>query len=146
MASDFTVLFDDRLHFGSHSGYFDDESICPARQLGSAVNFVGTNKTISFETPNIDSNQSAVLMYQSFDVTTPSNVITLNEIEIPDGIPLDTRRCAWKSNMHILAPGTLVSARANKLYIEALGESADPTASRDNFVITSAVIFYKTTG
>jgi hypothetical protein len=144
MASDFTVLFDDRLHFGSHAGFFDDETFCPAQQLGPPVTFAGASKTVSFETPDIDVGQPAVLMYQAFDVTTTQNVFTLNDIEIPGGIPVDTRRCEWKNNWHILAPGSLTSDRANTLYIEALGETGDAESRRDNFALTNAVILYKT--
>jgi hypothetical protein len=144
MASDFTVLFDDRLHFGSHPGYFNDETIYPIQRLGPGVTFVGADKTILFDTPNIDLKQSAVLMYQSFDVTVLRNIIKLNDAEIPGGIPVDANRCEWKSNLFILAPGSLMKDRTNTLYIEARGESVDAETNRDNFVLTSAVIFYKT--
>ena len=144
MACDFTVLFDDRLHFGSHPGYFDDETIYPAQCLGPGVTFVGADKTILFDTPNVDLKESAILLYQSFDVTVARNVIKLNHVDIPGGIPVDPRRCEWKSNQSILAPGYLVKDRTNMLYLEARGESADSEKSRDNFLLTSAVIFYKT--
>lgn len=144
MASDFTVLFDDRLHFGSHPGYFNDESIYPTQRLGPGVTFVGADKSILFDTPNIDLKLSAVLMYQSFDVTEPGNIIKLNDVEVPGGIPVDANRCEWKSNSFILAPGSLLQDRTNTLYIEARGESGDTETNRDNFVLTSAVIFYKT--
>ena len=69
MASDFTVIFKDRFHFGSHPGCFDDREIYSVERLEPGVTFVGGEKTILFETPGIDLNQPAVLMYQSFDVT-----------------------------------------------------------------------------
>lgn len=144
MASDFTVLFDDRLHFGSHPGHFNDESIYPTQRLGPAFTFVGAHKTILFDTPNIDLKQPAVLMYQSFDVTVLGNIIKLNDAQIPGGIPVDANRCEWKSNLFILAPESLMQDCTNKLYIEARGESADTETNRDNFVLTNAVVFYKT--
>lgn len=144
MASEFIVVFDDRLHFGSHPGCFDDTTIYELEQLGPGVKFVGAERTISFETPDIDLQQPAVLMYQSFDVTLPRNIFKLNDVEIPGGIPVTSRRGEWTSNLSALAPGSIIKDQANKLFIEARGETDDPDTNRDNFVLTSAVVLYKT--
>lgn len=144
MASDFIVVFDDRLHFGSHPGCFNDTAVYRVERLEPGVTFVGPEKTILFETPGIDLRQPAILIYQSFDVTLPRNVIKMNDAAIPGGIPVTSIRGEWTSNLSVLAPGSLIKDHANKLFIEARGETDDPEANRDNFVLTSAVVLYKT--
>lgn len=143
MASDFIVVFNDRLHFGSHSGCFNDTAVYRVERLEPGVSFVGPNKTFLFETPGIDLQQPAILMYQSFDVTLPRNVIKVNDAAIPGGIPVTSTRGEWTTNLSVLAPGCLIKDRANKLFIEARGETDEPEANRDNFVLTSAAVVYK---
>ena len=143
MASDFIVVFNDRLHFGSHPGCFNDTAVYRVERL-EPVTFVGPEKTILFQTPGIDLEQPAILFYQSFDVTLPRNVIKVNDAAIPGGMPVTSRRGEWTSNLSVLAPGSLIKDHANKMSIEARGETDDPEANRDNFVLTSAVVLYKT--
>ena len=144
MASDFTVIFNDRLHFGSNPGCFDDASIFQVERLEPGVTYVGAEKSILFETPGVDLHQPAVLMYESFDITLPRNVIKVNSTEIRGGIPATSRRGEWKGNLCILEPGCLVKDQPNRLFVEARGETDDPETNRDNFILTSAVLFYKT--
>ena len=144
MASDFIVIFNDRLHFGSHPGFFDDTQTYQVERLEPGITFVGAEKTILFETPGIDLQQPAVLMYQSFDVTLPRNIIKVNGVQLPGGIPVSSRRGEWSSNLSILDPGSMLKDKANKLLIEAHGETDDPEMNRDNFILASAVVLYKT--
>ena len=144
VASDFSVIFNDWLHFGSHPGYFNDETIYPLERLDADITFVGAEKGILFNTPGIDSNQPVVLMYESFDVTLPRNVIKINAVEIPGGIPVSSRRGEWKSNLSILETGFVMQDHANELFIEARGETDDQDSNRDNFLIANAVVLYKT--
>lgn len=143
MASDFIVLFSDRLHFGSHPGCFDDATIFQVEQLDSGVTFVGGEKSILFETPDIDTQQPGVLMYESFDVTLPRNIIRVNGSELQGGIPVSSRRGEWKSNLSILKPGSMTEEGPNELFIEARGETDEPDINRDNFILTSAIVLYK---
>ena len=144
MASDFSVIFSDWLHFGSHPGYFNDETIYPLEHLDSGITFFGAEKASIFDTPGIDSHQPIVLMYQSFDVTLARNVIKINGTEIPGGIPVSSRRGEWKNNLSILEPGLVTQDHANELFIEAHGETDDQDTNRDNFLLASAVVLYKT--
>ncbi|MDH3747532.1 MAG: hypothetical protein OER97_04950 [Gammaproteobacteria bacterium] len=144
MASDFIVIFNDRLHFGSHPGYFDDATVFRDERLEPGVTFVGADKTISFATPDIDLSQPAVLMYQSFDVTLPRNVIKVNGVDLLGGIPVCSRRGEWKSNLSVLAPGAMKKDVTNELFIEAHGETDDRENSCDNFILASVVVLYKT--
>lgn len=146
MASDYCVIFNDRLHFGSNPDHFDDETIYPLRQLVSGATFVGKGKTIVFDTPGIDSHQPVVLMYQSYDVNLARNVIKMNGTEIPGGIAVSSRRDEWKNNLSILAPEWVMRNHGNELFIEAHGETDDAEANRDNFLLASAMILYKTKG
>jgi hypothetical protein len=144
VASDFVVIFSDRLHFGSHPGCFDDATIYPIERLEPGVTFVGAEKTLLFDTPGVDSSKPAILMYESFDVTLPRNVIKMNGADLPGGIPVSSRRGEWKSNLNVLEPGSITDGQANTLLIEAHGETDDPEVNRDNFILTSAVLLYKT--
>lgn len=144
MASDFSVIFSDWLHFGSHAGCFDDATIYPLERLDSEVTFVGADKTILFDTPGIDTQQPVILMYQSFDVTLARNIFRVNGVAIPGGIPVSSRRGEWKDNLGVLKPGAVMKDHANELFVEARGESDDQDSNRDNFLLASAVIFYKT--
>jgi len=143
MASDFAVVFNSRLHFGSNRAHFNDETIYPLRQLVSGATFVGAEKAILFDSPGIDSRQPVVLMYQSYGVNLTRNVIRMNGTRIPDGIAVSPRRDEWKSNLSILEPGFVMQDHANELFIEARGETDDQDTNRDNFLLASVVILYK---
>lgn len=143
MASDFAVVFNTRLHFGSNPGHFNDETIYPLRQLVSGATFVGAEKTIFFDSPGIDLHQPVVLMYQSYGVNLTRNVIRMNGTKIPEGIAVSSRRDEWKNNLSILEPGVMMQDNANELFIEARGETDDQDTNRDNFLLASAVVLYK---
>ena len=144
MAGDFIVIFSDRRHFGSHPACFDDETIFQVERVDAGVIFVVAKETISFHTPGIDLHQPAVLIYESFDVTSPRNIIKINGVEIPGGIPVSSRRGEWKNNLSVLEPGSLLEDKVNELFVEAYGESDDSDSILDNFILTSAIVLYKT--
>jgi hypothetical protein len=60
MASNFTAVLFTRQHFGNEQGTFND--------VEPNVPFVGQAKDFPFDCPNVDPDETALLMFQSRDV------------------------------------------------------------------------------
>ena len=142
--SDFTVIFGDRYHFGSHAGVFNDPAAYGTERIDGEIDFAGTERTFEFETPGADPNEPAVLLFQSFDVTVPFNTLEINGYALSGGIPTAAARGEWKSNAKVLAPGLLHADRSNSLTVTS-SAAADPAGqNHDNFIVTDAIVMYKT--
>ena len=71
MATEFTVIFFQRQHFGDEPNFFNF--------LGPHVPpFVGLTKDFQFNCPDINPRETAVLMFQSLGVVAQTNVLQIN--------------------------------------------------------------------
>ncbi len=139
---DFTVISSVRQRFGDTAQ--DD--------LGQELEapFVGRSKIFTFQCPNVDSSQSAILLFQSQGVNVRQN-LQINgktvfggireSIELAASSSLHFTRAQWNGNIMLVHSGVLVDKSDNTLMIEAkeLNEG-----NLDNFIIDNIVILFKT--
>jgi hypothetical protein len=144
MAGDFTVVIDQPQHFGSNRNYFGAGSIFEDLHIDSDLAFVGAAAAYSFVTPDADSNESGILLFEAFDVTVPYNVIEINGSRFHGIIPACPRRGEWQNNMMIIPPDTLSEFGPNTLRIETRSDLNDTEGNCDNLILTNVVVMYKT--
>ena len=145
MALDFTVMMSVRQRFSdSERDDFGLETDAP---------FVGLRKDYSFNCPDVDSSQSAVIFFQSQGVNI-GRPLKINNVTIFGGIRSSVEQTAstgrvvsgstvlidqaiiakWNGNIMLVQNGVL-RATNNILQIESDG---------DNFIIDNVVILFKT--
>jgi hypothetical protein len=143
MAVDYTVIQPVRQRFGDTDFGGWEES-----QVELEAPFVGREKEFPFSCPNIDSGQMGVLQFESFGLTSRSNVIEINGIAVPGGLTSGpwwlgqyTTIAFWKA--HSLLVPTNMLAERNVLYIKSV-DMGDDEGGLDNFIIDNIVLFFKT--
>lgn len=134
MSADFTIVIPVRQGFGNEPGYL--------RSIEPNVPFVGPTKDFTFPCPNVNANEAAVLMFQSRDVDSSKNIITINNNPVAGGIPVSPNKVTWNGNVMLIATGVL---RANnELHIEARNTSGGGGGDIDDFILDNVVVMYKT--
>lgn len=152
MSTDFKVIFSGRQHFGNERNTFND--IEPGVS-GNA--FVGPTKDYTFDCPNINPDETAVLMFQSRDVTkSQRNIFRVNNVDVfganpasgglpaSGGIPASPNRDEWNGNIQLLENRHALKATGNRLHIEARNEAGSGGGDIDDFILDNMVIMYKT--
>ena len=134
--TDFTVILFTRQHFGNQPGIFED--------IEPSVPFAGATKDYSFDCPNVNPNQTAVLMFQSRDVDHPRNVFQINGVSVYGGLPVSPNRNTWNSNTLLVEPRHLLRGSRNILNVESRNSSGGNGGNLDDFIIDNIIIFYKT--
>lgn len=151
MATEFTVIFSVRQHFGDQKGevgeWYGYEPSAP---------FVGAAAAYDFKCPYVDRSEPAVLLFQSIGVTHDQNVLRINGIDIYNGMSAGPQYLGvhvaegsfggppakysplWKSNTLVVQANVLLDS--NTLFIES---SENRDGKRDDFIIDNMVIFYK---
>jgi hypothetical protein len=135
MDSDFTVIIRVRQHFGN------DEDSMPGA-------FVGNNNSYPFPCPNVDSQQEAVLLFQTLGVSHASNFIAINSTgttedpEVFGGIPVSRSDQDWNGNVMLIRPGVL--GENNILRLGARASNGSLLGDIDDFVIDNVVVLFKT--
>jgi hypothetical protein len=135
MPTDYKVIEFVPHHFGNEQNTFSD--IKP-----DAV-FAGRAKPFTFNCPNVDADERAVLMFQSRDVDSAKNDLHLNGKDIFGGLPVSPNRDTWNGNVMVIGPRQL-KATNNVLRIESLNNAGGRDGDIDDFLITNIVIMYKT--
>jgi len=140
MSVDYTVIFSTRQHFGDEQNVFGTHT---------GAEFVGKQHDYQFDCPNVDPTQSAVLMFQSYDVNNRDNVFAINNIGITGGLPVGPTHesagpfvtSSWVGNVVVVEsrPRRLKPA-GNVLHIASVGNPG----SFDDFMLASMVILFKT--
>ena len=141
MALNFTVIFSQRQHFGDERYIFSGQ-----------IPFVGKTKDYSFDCPGVNASETAVLMFQSYDVTTGANDFQINGVEVYGGLPVGPRgeqhgshrSSAWVGNVLLVEARHQLRATGNVLHVEA-HPAAGGSTDIDDFVLDNMVIMYKTT-
>ena len=132
--SDFTIVTHVRQGFGNEPGYL--------RSIEPNVPFVGPTKDFTFPCPNVNPNEAAVLMFQSRDVDSSKNIITINASPVAGGIPVSPNKDTWNGNVMLIAAGVLKAS--NELHIEARNDSGGGGGDIDDFILDNVVVMYKT--
>jgi hypothetical protein len=136
MATDFKVILFQRQQFGNERGTFDN--------IEPNVQFVGPTKDFSFDCPNVNPSETAVLMFQSRDVEHQRNVFRVNRVDIFGGLPASPSRDTWNGNILLIEPRHQLKATNNVLHVESRNASGDGGGDIDDFIIDNVVIVYKT--
>jgi hypothetical protein len=140
MSTDFTVISSVRQHFGDEATTFND--IEPGV---SGNSFVKGEKTFTFPCPNVDPNQTAVLMFQSRDVSkSQKNIFEVNKIPVFGGLPASPDRNEWNGNILLLEKHHGLKATGNTLHVKALNNAGTSSGDIDDFILDNIVVMYKT--
>jgi hypothetical protein len=105
------------------------------------VPFVGRAKDFRFDCPNVDSGETAVLMFQSRDVGHPRNIFQINGVDVVGGLPVSPARDEWNGNVLLVEPRHRLREARDVLHVE--GRSRDDARSRlvlDHDVIDDEVL------
>ena len=70
MGNSFTVIQYQRQHFGNQPGSFDD--------IEPGVPFVGAAREYVFDCPHVNPAESAILLFQSRDISHSRNILQIN--------------------------------------------------------------------
>jgi len=154
MSTDFKVIFSGRQHFGNEPKIFDDVE---PNVSGDA--FVGKTKDYVFDCPNINPNETAVLMFQSRDVAkSQRNIFRVNGVDVfganpanpalglpaSGGIPASPNKDEWNGNIQLLESRHNLKPTNNRLHIEARKNNGNSGGNIDDFILDNMVIMYKT--
>jgi hypothetical protein len=134
MSADFTIVTPVRQGFGNEPGYL--------KSIEPNVPFVGPTKDFTFPCPNVNPNEAAVLMFQSRDVDSSKNIITINDSPVAGGIPVSPNKDTWNGNVMLITAGVLKAS--NELHIESRNNSGGGGGDIDDFILDNVVVMYKT--
>ncbi|MGI8907006.1 MAG: hypothetical protein ACR2IE_11015 [Candidatus Sumerlaeaceae bacterium] len=134
--ADFTVVFAGRQQFGNEPGSLN------IRNELNAI-FVGASKEFNFACPKVNPHESAVLMFQSRAVSSRENIITINGINLSDGIPFNPDTGVWNGNVLVIR-ARILKPSGNVLRIEARNSSGGSGGNIDDFILDNMVVMYKT--
>lgn len=136
MTTDFTVILFQRQHFGNERGTFND--------IEAGVQFVGPTKNFTFNCPNVNPGETAVLMFQSRDVDHQRNIFRVNDENVFGGLPASPSKDTWNGNILLLETRHKLKATGNVLHVESRNDSGEGGGDIDDFIIDNVVIMYKT--
>ena len=134
--SNFTVIRAVRVRVGDNSGGFTGEEQAP---------FAGEVCEEKFACPNVDSNQMAVLTFESYDVTLGTSRMLINgsALSAPLRLTPMSGDPKWTTNEVLVDTGVLRSSN-NVLRVESRDENNGTAGNVDDFLLDNIVIFYKT--
>lgn len=94
MAVNYTVIFPSRYHLGNEQYIF---------AIANPPPFVGKKQDWTFDCPDVDPRQTAVLLFQSYDVTTERNFVQINGFDVVGGLPVGPprRRRGQQAEKHL---------------------------------------------
>lgn len=136
MGTNFTVIQFQRQHFGNQPGSFND--------IEPGVPFVGQAKEFVFECPCVNADETAVLLFQSRDVSHAQNILHVNGIPLDGGLPVSPSRDTWNGNVLLVERSHGLKAAGNVLRVESRDASGGVGGDIDEFILDNVVIQYKT--
>ena len=131
----FTAILFSSQHFGTKPDLF--------KGFEPNAEFVGLTKDFSFDCPDLDSGQTAVLMFKSLSVGNKETVLKINGHDVNGpGLPVANagdsvtgRVAAWEWSANVLlVPHHQLKVAGNILHVESTGI---------DFIIDNVVITYK---
>jgi hypothetical protein len=136
MATDFTTILAQRQHFGDERSTFNN--------VEPKVIFVGPKKDFTFDCPNLNSGETAFLIFQSRDVDHQRNIFRVNGVDIFGGLPASPSKDTWNGNILLIASRHKLKATNNVLHVESRNGNGGDGSDIDDFIIDNVVIVYKT--
>jgi len=132
MGVNYTVILFSRQHFGDEQG-----------SLFPGVQFVGKTKDYTFDCPDVDPNETAVLLYNSYDVTSPRDRFEINGKQLYGGLYEAPGGHTWASHELLVEPEFNLKATGNVLHVESRTRGGHTAGDIDDFVLDNIVIMYK---
>ena len=86
MGNSFSVVQYQRQHFGNQPGSFND--------IEPDTPFVGAAKEYLFDCPQVNPAETAILLFQSRDVSHSRNILQINGRQVYGGLPVSPSRAA----------------------------------------------------
>jgi parallel beta-helix repeat protein len=136
MGNSFTVIQYQRQHFGNQPGSFND--------IEPDVPFAGAAKEFRFDCPQVNPAETAILLFQSRDVSHSRNILQVNGTPVYGGLPVSPSRDSWNGNVLLLEPRHQLRATGNVLRLEARNTSGETGGDIDDFIVDNLVVQYKT--
>jgi hypothetical protein len=136
MGTSFTVVQSQRQHFGNQPGSFNN--------IEPDVPFVGAAKEYVFDCPHVNPAETAILLFQSRDVSHPRNVLQINGSQVYGGLPVSPARETWNGNVLLVEPRHQLRATGNVMRVEARNTSGGTGGDIDDFIVDNIVVQYKT--
>jgi hypothetical protein len=136
MGNSFTVVQYQRQHFGNQPGSFND--------IEPDVPFVGAAREYVFDCPHVNPAETAILLFQSRDVSHSRNTLQINGTQVYGGLPVSPSRDTWNGNVLLVEPHHQLRAAGNVLRVEARNTSGGIGGDIDDFIIDNMVVQYKT--
>jgi len=136
MGTNFTVIQFQRQHFGHQPGSFED--------IEPDVPFVGQAREFVFDCPSVKADDTAVLLFQSRDVSHALNILHVNGIQLYGGLPVSPSRETWNGNVLLVERHHNLRETGNVLRVESRNDSGGVDGAIDEFIIDNVVIQYKT--
>jgi len=137
MPTEFTVVLFQRQHFGNEPGAFND--------VEATVPFVGPTKDFTFDCPNVNPNETAVLMFQSREVSkAQKDVFRVNGVDVFGGLPASPSKDTWNGNVLLVESRHRLRPTGNTLHVEARNDSGGGGGNIDDFILDNIVLMYKT--
>ena len=136
MGTNFTVIQFQRQHFGNQPGSFND--------IEADVPFAGPAKDFVFDCPKVNPNDTALLLFQSRDVSHARHVFQVNGIQVFGGLPVSPSRDTWNGNVLLVERHHGLRETGNVLRVESRNTSGGADGDIDDFIIDNVVIQYKT--
>jgi len=136
MGNSFTVVQYQRQHFGNQPGSFND--------IEPDVPFVGAAKEYVFDCPHVNRAETAILLFQSRDVSHARNILHINGTQVFGGLPVSPSRETWNGNVLLVEPHHQLRATGNVLRVEARNTKGGTGGDIDDFIIDNLVVQYKT--
>ena len=132
----FTVVQSQRQHFGNQPGSFND--------IEPDIPFVGAAQEYVFDCPHVNPTETAILLFQSRDVSHSRNILRINGTQVYGGLPVSPSRDTWNGNVLLVEPHHQLRATGNVLRVEARNTSGGTGDDIDDFIIDNLVVQYKT--
>lgn len=136
MGNNFTVVQYQRQHFGNQPGSFND--------IEPNVPFAGAGKEYVFDCPQVNPAETAILLFQSRDVSHSRNILQINGTQVSGGLPVSPSRDSWNGNVLLVEPHHQLRAKGNVLRVEARNLGGGTSGDIDDFIIDNVVVQYKT--
>ncbi len=96
-----------------------------------------------FDCPDVDPNETAVLLYNSYDVTSPRDRFEINGKQLYGGLYEAPGGHIWASHELLVEPEFNLKATGNVLHVESRTRGGHTAGDIDDFVLDNIVIMYK---
>jgi len=128
------LVQEDAMHFGNNLGWI--------QPLDNPAPFVEGSRNISFNCPDVDPNQMAILTFEVYDITSPRHMELNGKVLPRQPEIVNADHGTWDTIVIIINRDILVSAD-NVLRVQSLDSSGGTSGNLDDFLIRNIAVLYK---